>query len=214
VHRLVALVALGFLFALAPAAPAGNPRGETLRPNAADQAAARAVTVKQVDLRPATGWTGGAVQPVLSPLTCADYHPNLSSFVSTGGAATDWYQGTDEVSTQSDVLQTAQMLAREWQLQISDPAFWTCVHHAAVKALSAQGAVVTSFARIPFPHIATYTAAYRLTLKVASLRLTIEVLDVGRGRTEIELEVSAVSKSKADAETRRLGRIVAARIRA
>jgi len=58
-----ALLVVAALLAAAAAFAGGH---EQIKYNAADQAAARAVTIKRADLTGATGWAGGVVKPDIS----------------------------------------------------------------------------------------------------------------------------------------------------
>src|SRR5262245_10050922 len=97
-HRAHAGCAAGFVLVLlgfgGTAFAGGSDTGEQHKFNAADQAVARAATLKRADLNPASGWKGGPVKPDLSPSPdCPNYPIDLSSFVLTGAAETDWTQG-------------------------------------------------------------------------------------------------------------------------
>ena len=87
--RLAPILILGFALALVAAASAGNPGRETVRFNAADQAAAQAAALKRADFG-IGAWHGGARKPDLSAQpACPNYHPKFSAFVVTGAAQTD-----------------------------------------------------------------------------------------------------------------------------
>src|SRR5262245_46503084 len=87
-------LALLVVLATAAAAAAANGKGEKIQINAADQAAARAVTLRRSDLPPAGGWTGGRVKPDNStPPSCPNYPVDLSRFVLTGRASSEWSNG-------------------------------------------------------------------------------------------------------------------------
>jgi len=212
-----ALLMLGVALALGTTASAANPGREKIEFNTADQAAARAVGVSRADLRPLGGWTGGQVKPDLSASpTCPSYHPRLSDFVLTGAASTDWNRATAEVNAQTEILRTARMVRREWQLQVKNPAALPCVRRFTAKSLAAQGATLLSLTRIPFPRIATYTAAYLLVARVGSVKVASELLQFGRGRTEITLTVTDLfaARRAVSAQTLGLARILADRIQA
>ena len=188
--RTLAPIAACIALAVVTAALAANPRGETIKYNAADQAAARAATVQRADLQKTSGWKGGATKPDLSATSCADYNPDLSHFVSTGAAASDWLLPDEmEVSSQTDVLQTAQMVRREWQVQVQDPAALACGRRQAAKAFAAHGAKLISYRRISVPHIAPQVAAYWLLVRPVGGEFALEDLQFDKGRTEVDLQV-------------------------
>jgi hypothetical protein len=207
--------------ATAAAASAVDPGREKIRFNAADQAAARAAVIRRTDLRPRGGWKGGAVRPDLSPSpTCPNYHPKLSEFVLTGAAGTDWRRLGLEFHSEANVFQTAQMVRREWQLQVQAPAAVPCLRSVFARTLAAAGARLVSFERIPFPRIAPYAAAFRAVVDDKSqgqaARMMFETILVGRGRTEIVLTTSGPygARTTISEEGLRLARILVGRIRA
>jgi hypothetical protein len=216
-RRLVLLgAALFTAFVVIADATASDPNRETIRLNASDQAAARAVVLKKADLRARGFWTGGNTKPDLTPNpTCPDYHPDLSQFVVTGAAASDWKTGIIEIQTQSEVLQTARMVRKEWQLQIQAPGAIACLRSITNKEF-ASGARLVSFTRIPFPHIATYTAAFRIVVASSNVRAVIHVAVFGRSRTEVSLTMGGLYSARASiaSETKRLARVLASRINA
>lgn len=208
--RQAALLGLGLALVFALDAAASNPYQETRRPNSADMAAARAATVEAGDLRPARGWHGGQVKVDFSNPGCPNYHPKLSQFVSTGAAATDWDRGAVYVGTQTDVLKTARMVRRQWQIQVLDPRAIPCMRDILKKQLAAQGITLVSMKRMPFPQLATYSRAYKAVLRAGGQTMTMEQVVVGRSRTEINLNVLGTPP----AEALRLARILVGRIRA
>jgi hypothetical protein len=173
-------------------------------------AAARAATVKRADLRPAGGWHGGPVKVDFSNPGCPNYRPKLSQFVSTGAAASDWDRGAVYVGTQTDVLQTARMVRREWQIQVLDPRAIPCMRRILKRQLAAQGVTLVSLKRMPFPQIAMYSRAYKAVTRSGGQTITMEQVLVGRSRTEIALTVLGVPPAQA----LRLARILVRRIRA
>ena len=208
--RQAPLIILGLSLVFVFDAAANNPYQETRRPNPADMAAARAATVKRADLRPAGGWRGGPVKVDFSNPGCPNYRPKLSQFVSTGAAAADWDKDAAFVGTQTDVLQTARMVRRQWQIQVLDPRAIPCMRRIMRRQLAAQGITLVSLRRMPFPQLATYSRAYKAVMRSGGQTITMEQVMVGRSRTEINLTVIGVPP----AEVLRLARILVKRIRA
>jgi hypothetical protein len=213
---LVLLVAL----ATSVAASGGDRGREKIRFNAADQAAARAAVIRRADLGSASGWKGGATKPDLSPPpTCPNYHPKQSDLVLTGVAETDWTRGGVDFDSEAQVLRTARMVQLDWQRSIQVPGVVPCLRRQLVKAFGSKATVV-SFKRIAFPHIARYAAAFLLLADVRSqgkkVRVMVEPIVAGRGRTEITLTASALAsaRSSVSAAALRLARILVARARA
>ena len=213
------VVTLGTILALLSCPPthASGPRAETKAINAADQAAARAVVVERADLRPQGGWKGGATRPEYLLLNCPYYHPDLSRFVITGEAASRWSRMSSGlgVVTETSVSQTAQMPRREWQIQLRPEAI-RCVRSTYARQAAAAGAVLVSFKRVSFPHVATHSTAFELRASVGRKRPMADIVFIGRGRTSITLAVSGAQSARRiiSAEAIRLARILVGRIQA
>jgi hypothetical protein len=198
-------------------AAAEGPGRQKVELNAADQAAARAVVLRRSDLGP--GWTGGRVKPDLtSQVSCASYHPKVSDLVVTG-ASESQFRGTGIVlANEVEVFRTAAMVERDWRRSIV-PAAVPCLRRTLTKGLGTQ-AKVLSFGRIPFPKVGTHSAAFRGIVAVSALgqtvRVLLDIVLVGKGRTEISLDATApaaAARAVSSAE-RRLARTLAARARA
>jgi hypothetical protein len=220
VKRSLAFVTLGLVALFASiSAFAADPGTETKMLNAADQAAARAVVVKRADLEPTSGWQGGARKPGGLALTCPNFHPHLSQFVATGEAASYWKHVASplQVGTETTVLQTSRMVRREWQIQVQAPAAIRCFHQTYAGAVAAAGGRFISFKRISFPQIAPYSAAFEVQASSPTFgRVVIQLVLVGRNRTEIALSVvGALSARRAvNSESLRLARLLVSRIQA
>jgi hypothetical protein len=208
--------ALSVVAALLVAAVAYAGGHEQLKYNAADQAAARAATLKRADLRGATGWTGGATKPDISaPPSCPNYQVDLSKYVLTGAASTKWSAGTRQIDSQTEFLQTAPMVAAEWRLQITKPGAVACLRTVLAQSFTSAGGSLVSFKKVAFPKLAPYTAAFRLVGVVQNLRAVVEVVLVGKGRAEVELTVSdlAAAQSAVAADALHYARILVARVK-
>jgi hypothetical protein len=198
-------------------ATAADPGKQKIELNAADQAAARAVVLRRSDL--GAGWTGGRVKPDLtSQVSCASYHPKVSDLVVTG-AAESQFRGTGLVlANEVEIFRTAAMVDRDWRRSIV-PAAVPCLRRTLTKGLGTQ-AKVLSFGRIPFPKVGTHSAAFRGIVVVSALgqtvRVLLDIVLVGRGRTEISLDATAPASGArvVSAAERRLARKLAARARA
>jgi len=196
---------------------AADPGKQKIELNAADQAAARAVVLRRSDL--GASWTGGRIKPDLtSQVSCASYHPKVSDLVVTG-AAESQFRGTGLVlANEVEVFRTAAMVDRDWRRSIV-PAAVPCLRRTLTKGLGTQ-AKVLSFGRIPFPKVGTHSAAFRGIVVVSALgqtvRVLLDIVLVGRGRTEISLDATAPASGArvVSAAERRLARKLAARARA
>jgi hypothetical protein len=205
------------LVVAAGATASGGPGKQKIELNAADQAAARAVVLRRSDL--GAGWTGGRIKPDLtSQVGCASYHPKVSDLVVTGAAASQ-FRGTGiALVNEVEIFRTAAMVDRDWRRSIV-PAAVPCLRQTLTKGLGAQ-AKVLSFGRIPFPKVGTHSAAFRGIVAVSALgakvRVLLDIVLVGKGRTEISLDATAPAAAAraVSAAERRLARKLAARARA
>ncbi len=122
------------------------------------------------------------------------------------------------VSVQTEVLRSALMVRREWQRQIETPAFVPCFRSTVARWSAAAGLKLVSFRRVRFPHVGTYSAAYRIAVEItpAQFPYVTEFALVGKSRTQINLSVfgSTSAQTWVAAQTQRLARILVSRIRA
>src|SRR5438093_6091503 len=204
--------------ATAAAVLAGDGK-EQIKFNAADQAAARAVVIRRADLG-SSGWQGGRVKPDLSGgPTCPNYHPKVSDLVITGAAKADFRRSGFEFASQVQVLKTRRMVALDWRRSVLAPGVVSCLRRTLADGLGSTAKVI-SFAKLPFPHLSTYSALFRGVISVQAQGQTVRVLTdivlVGRSRTEINLTIAgpAAAKSGISAAERRLARALLARLRA
>jgi hypothetical protein len=215
--RRAGIASLATLLVLAAGAAATGPGKQKVELNAADQAAARRVVLRKSDL--GAGWTGGRVKPDLtSQVSCASYHPKVSDLVVTG-AAESQFRGTGiALANEVEIFRTAAMVDRDWRRSVV-PAAVPCLRRTLTKGLGTQ-AKVLSFGRIPFPKIGTHSAAFRGVVAVSALgqtvRVLLDIVLVGRGRTEISLDATAPAAAAraVSASERRLARKLAARAHA
>ena len=191
---------------------------EQIRFNAADQAAARAVVIRRADL--GSGWVGGPAKPDLSAgPSCPNYHPKVSDLVLTGAARTNFRRSGFDFDSQAGVLKTRRMVALDWRRSVLARGVVPCLRRTIANGLG-SGAKMVSFAKLPFPHLSTYTAFFRGVISAQAQGKTVRVLTdlvlVGRSRTELTLTVigPAAAKSAISAAERRLARALITRARA
>jgi hypothetical protein len=187
---------------------------------AADQAAARAAVLHRADLGTAGGWTGGATKPDLSStLNCPGYTPKQSDLVVTGAAAANYHHTGLVLQSQAQVLKTATMVALDWRRSVVSPRAVACLRSTMAKSLP-KGQRLVSFEKLSFPHLAQYAAAYRALVDVAAsgqhVRVVVDVVLVGRSRTEVSFSVGApaAARSTLPAAELRLASLLLARVRA
>jgi hypothetical protein len=212
------LVAAAVALAAATAVLAGDGK-EQIKFNPADQAAARAVVIRWADLG-SSGWTGGPAKPDLSSgPSCPNYHPKVSDLVLTGAARTTFRNTGFEFDSQSGVLKTRQMVARDWRRSVLAPGAVSCLRRSIGKGLGSNAKVV-SFRKLPFPQISPYAALFRGVISASAqgrtVRILTDVVLVGRSRTELTLTIvgPASAKSAISAAERRLARSLITRARA
>ena len=190
------LLTIVILLACAGSALAAVADREQHKFNAADQAAAKSAVLVRSDLG-ATGWTGGAKKPDLSPpKPCSNWNPKQSDLVLTGAAETDWKHAGLEIDSEAQVLQTPAMVKLDWQRTVVDPHAISCLESQLRKSLAATTtAKFVSFKRLSFPHVGTYSRAYLTTIDVTSNGTTIPVVieDVLIGSKRTELSISSTT---------------------
>lgn len=193
---------------------------EKVRLTKAGQAAARAVVLRRADLGAATGWSGGAKKPDLSQsMDCAAYEPKQSDLVLVGAAQSVWKHTGLELESEAQVLQTPGMVRLDWQRSVLAPQVLPCMRSAVAKGLRPSQRLV-SVQRVSFPRVATYTRAYRALVDVpaatGTVRVLVDMVLVGRGRTEVTLTATApfVAAPVVRSAEVRLAQLLAGRITA
>jgi len=180
-----------------------------------DQALAQSVVLKTVDLGSSAAWSGGVSAAGATQLrSCANFHPRQSDLVITGDEQSDYTRvgGGMQYHDEAQVMQTANMVRLDWQRNVLDPNALPCLRTFFVKNLVGDQHLV-SLSRLSLPRIATYTAGYRALVDQSGVRTVIDVLFVGRNRTEITLETSAPYSSvkQVDRAELRLAHLLVAR---
>ncbi len=196
---------------------------EKIQLNATDRAFARASVLKKADLGTVGTWAGGAVKPDLSSTTpCGTLQPKQSDLVLTGAAETKFQQPGIEFDSEAQVLQTPEMVKLDWQRTVLAPQLLPCLRVGLAKTVPSTKATIVSVRRIAFPRITAQTAAIRALVDVKAgtspvpVRLFVDIVLVGRGRTEMSLTTTAlyVNDKVTRAAEARLALILASRARA
>ena len=183
----------------------------------ADQAAAKAVVLKAADL--GTGWKGGLSKPTVDgPPACAGWNPKQSDLVITGAAESQFTAQGLMVFSGVKLYKTTRMIALDWQRTVVHPRMPSCLAQDFADDVG-QGVRVVSMKRLPFAKLAPYSARFRLLLEYAEpepVRVLIDFVLVGRGRTAISLGFMAPYAGRAEVEAAelRLARLLLARIKA
>ena len=188
---------------------------QPIRFNAADQAAAKAVTVKAADLHPV--WKGGATKPDLTPDEECSY--KRSDLVLTGAAKSEFKMQGASITSESNVLQKPAMVAAEWRRSFGSSSYMACARKIVMGTDEAKVKFV-SFEKIAFPKLAQYSTRYRTVADYgdagSSVRLLVDIVMLGKGRTEISLilTVPYADRAAADLAERQLAKLLVSRVTA
>lgn len=200
------------------AAASSPPNREQVRYNPADQTAARAAILRRGDF--GSGWTGGVRKPdPPSVVNCPGYEPKQTDLVLTGAAEALFQHAGLILQSDAQVLKTRAMVAKDWKRSVTNPRALPCLRHLFAKQLPSSSRLV-SFRRIAFPRLTRYAAAYRMLIRVRaqghSVLLLIDIVLVGRSRTELTLTVSAPAAARAtiSAAEVRIARLLLWRVQA
>jgi hypothetical protein len=192
--------------------------GEAIELKPADQAAARAAIVRRRDLG-SKRWTGGSIEPDLTPpKTCRNYRPKQSDLILTGATESNFHQGLLRwIDSEVKILRTARMVSIDWRREQLAPGALSC-QRRLLGASFGPGARVTSFVRVPFPHVAPCVVEYRAVVGLAvsqgeKARFVVDLVLVSRRRSELSLVTLApfAQRSEVAADQRRLIRIMLSR---
>lgn len=196
---------------------AADPGKEKIALTSAGNAQAKSEVLRRADL--GKGWSGKFKKPRLPATEPCSYRPKQSDLVVVGAAESVWDRPLgNEIDSAAQVLRTPAMVRRDWRRTVTAPQVLPCLRQAFEKVLGAQGKGV-SVQRVPFPHVTTYTRAYRIRATVqsgaAAVPIEIYLVVLGAGRNELNLNLSAIGPERAalPAESRRLARVLAHRVR-
>lgn len=186
--------------------------------NVADQAAARAAVLKKSDLGAAAGWKGGATKPDLSESECSIYEPKVSDLLVTGAAASEWtYTGSLSFRSETWLLKTPEMVKLDWQRTVAHPSIVPCFRELFGAEPNMK---LVSIKRIALPKLAPLSRRYRVlvdyTEQGETVRLMIDLILIGKGRTELSLLTTALyaERKPVEAAEVRLARALMARFTA
>ncbi len=159
------------------------------KPDAADQATARNALLKRSDLPSTVTWKGGSVKPDNSSLSCAGYRPRSSDLVQTADAKSRYTAPGIMVESEVGLLATPRMVTLDAK-RVFVPALIPCLRKTLARKVE-----VISVEQLPFPKLAQFAQAYRVVYQVEvkgkPVRLILDTVDLGSGRTEAQLTVLA-----------------------
>jgi hypothetical protein len=237
--RLVLVLVLAALVATS-AAVAGSGDSYRLRYNAADQAAARAATLRLSDLPPSPRWNGWQHRPTSATLgltRCAALPGRVSDLTVTGATDSWWERGPGfpngpSLDTEARVFATARMAStdvrRSWPPRAVGCLRDQARSHPSVSPCGEGEWCTTperlvSFGRIVFPRVAPFTLAlrvvtqYKLThgeTRIGTARVTTLLVVLAKGRTVIALNAFGGRGSVNKSFVEQLARTLAGRVSA
>lgn len=186
-RRVALAAAVVASLACAVTAAARDPRLEQLRLNAADNALARKIAVKQSEVGP--GWRKVAIPDSNEQLTCPGFNPNLSRFTITGKATTAYSQPTGaSVVSAIEVYESRADAAGDFRAAAT-PAVARCLKFALEREFAA-GSVpvrVRSARVVAAPRLGDRRIAYRVVAGIDTgaqvLNVYFDVIVIQRGRS-------------------------------
>jgi hypothetical protein len=188
-------VLAGFLAAAAGAAERDpwDPRTK-LRP--ADQKRAVATVLTKTDLGPA--WSGGVRTPTsFKAPTCPAQRPNDGDLTLTGHAESVHTNGNGGIQVATDVeVFPNEKQAKARFVRFMQPKINTCLRYDLAKSFGGVKVTMLKVKRLKFPKIADRVAAFRLPVVYQGLTVDSDYLFLGKGRTQIYVNVIAPSSQE------------------
>ena len=178
---------------------------------AADQALAKAAVVRLTDFRADAGWKGGLVKnaKAFTGSPCPGlYDPKQADLVITGVAMAEFSATGAHLTSGVQIYKTAKMAQLDWERTVVLPASLACAKRQALAASTAEFRFV-SMKRTPFSWIGRGRVAIRWRTVVdytpkgvtKPVRLLIDDVAFGRGRTGIAFTLSMPYRDRAAADT-------------
>lgn len=182
------------------------------------QRAAHAAVLRRTDL-PGAGWQGTVKKPKLGTGTgCPSFNPKQSDLVVVGGAETTWSRAGVVIDSEAQVLKTPKMVRLDWKRTVVAPKVLPCLRRNVRESLSANERLAW-VSRMPLAHLPALGRLYRTVIVVktstSKAPVMVDVLLLGKGRTEITLTTTALYESRKTVtrQETRLARILLRRAR-
>jgi hypothetical protein len=143
----------------------------------------------------------------------------VSDLVITGAASSKFQGPGVSVTTESEVLQSPSMVASDWQRSVGNAGVMACIRSELMKSDEA-GVTMVSFKRVAFPTLAHYAARFRTVLDYdqsgSPVRAVIDMVVLGKGRTEITLILTTryADRAQADIAEQALAKLLLRRVAA
>lgn len=211
----VLLVALAL-----PALAWAGVRDPQERFTAADQAKAKAMLLTRGDLL--SGWKKAPPSPDDEDVTCAAFDPDLSDLVLTADQEVEFEhaQASASVYSYASLFKTPAQASTAWS-RVMKPALTRCLSQVIRDAVGPKVKVTFSkLARVPFPKLAPRVYALEVNCTISSaetgksMAISMDVVQLGRGRAEVSLMTIAVGKGIPNEDVRVLARVLAKRLAA
>jgi hypothetical protein len=182
----------GALACLAALAAAGSASADRIKValQDRDQALARSIALKRADIGVGSPWKGGATKPDLSnDLGCKSYDPKQSDLVVTGAAASSLEGPGLKLESHVQILKTPRMVQLDWQRTVTAAPVLPCLRAQAPNTPQVK---LVSLGPVDFPAVARNTICLRAVLDVTTtasgtVRVMVDTVAIGKGRTEITL---------------------------
>jgi hypothetical protein len=188
---------------------------DTIRLTSEGQAAAKAVLLTKADFSFATGWTGGAVKPDPPSNSRCDV-PGSKPFttVTNGDQKAEFNHTGAKVTSEITILKTSAMVRGTWTHSVG-PQLITCLRTALTKSIQQNERIISVKARA-FPHVATYTQAYRVltavTVNGTTVTIASDFILFARGRSEAIMTTVAPVSPLLNAFEAHLAQVMATRM--
>jgi hypothetical protein len=191
---------------------------DTIRLTSEGQAAAKAVVLTKADFSFATGWTGGAVKPDSpsnnSTANCTVAGSKPFATVTSGDQMAEFNHTGAKVMSEIVILKTRAMVRGDWKRHVG-PQLITCLRAKFAKWLQPNERIISVKARA-FPHVATYTQAYRVltavTVNGTTVTIASDFILFARGPTEAIMTTVAPISPLLNAFEAHLAQVMATRM--
>jgi hypothetical protein len=207
-RRTFLVLVLAVLVGASTALAAGEPQKKL---TAADQARARSMLMRQADVGIGYRPLGGSSSGSALGFNCRALD---ESDLTVSGEATspNFSSGLQTFSSASAVYVTVSDAKASWRRGTS-PAGFTCLTAVFKRIARAGGLRFVSFRKIPFPAVASQTAAYRWQSQTANgVRVYADVVVLMRGRAQSAVFLISGIDPLERPEALRLTRLISARM--
>jgi hypothetical protein len=193
-----------------------DPLDPKVKLNPIDGAYASRALVSRADL--GSAWVGNKINPPssLKAPVCPSLRPDFSKLTITGHAESVYNNGNGGIQIISDaeVWKTKQQMRTHFQ-KLFKPKLPECLAYS-LRKMGIDAGSIGPVAELPFPDMATVAVHFRAPIKVGKLIVYADFIWLGKGRTQVYINVIAPSNvgSQLTALEQRIARAVLKRIKA